>query len=410
MASVSKRKASNGRVYFQAIWWAVVDGKRKQQSKSFDRKRDAEEYAQQMASMVECKGIIDAERHTTAQYLARWLATLVAKGEHSPTTIDGYRRNVGMINGQVGDVALAKLTAQHLDIAYGELLRAGGKSKAKGNSPKAPRPLAARTVLHVHRCIHTAFEQARKWRLIAENPARDASPPTPKKAKVRALSEAEVARVLEAARKSAELPRTYPGLDVAIELALVTGIRRSELLGLAWDAVNFDEGEIEIRRTVILADGTATLRDGVKTAESCRTIAVPAATMERLANHRAFIMRQKLAFGREYAQGPILCFPDAGGVPRIPSTMSTAFRQVQRRAKVTNCQPAHVFRHTQASLLVKRGVDLKSVSVRLGHSTTRITADLYVHSDKEQDRAAADIAGELLDFDTTKLQQFPPKR
>jgi integrase len=409
MASVSKRTRPTGGTFYQAIWWAEIGGKRKQQTKSFDRKRDADAFAQEMAMTVESKGIIDGEKHTTERFLTRWIATLEAKGEHSPTTLDGYQRAVGMLCSRVGDVLLGKLTPQHLDIAYADLLRAGGKSKAKGENPKVPRALSARTVLHVHRAAHTAFEQARKWKLIAENPAKDASPPTPKKAKVRGLSEAEILRVLEAADASMLMPRTYPGLDVAIELTLVTGVRRSELLGLAWDCVDFDKGEIEIKRTVIKGrDGVAFVREDTKSDDSARVIAVPAETMEKLGRHRAMILKMKLAFGKEYAAGPVLCFPDAGGIPRIPSTMSTAFRQVLRRAKVTgDIQPVHGFRHTQASMLVKRGVSLKAVSTRLGHSTTRITADLYVHSDGEQDRAASDIAGSLLS--TTKIQQFPRK-
>lgn len=411
MASVVKRKAKNGRVFYQAIWWAEIAGKRKQQSKSFERKRDADAHAKEMASTVEAQGIIDPQKHTTAEYLKRWLATLQAKGEHSPTTISGYARNCEMISRYVGDIELAKLTAQHLDLAYAELLKSGGKSKAKDGSEKKSRPLSARTVLHVHRLCHTAFSQARKWKLIAQNPAADASPPTPRKPKVRALSETEIVRVLEAAEYSATLPRSYPGIAVAIELALVTGVRRSELLGLAWDAVNFDANEIEIKRTVIMGlDGVPFVRDDTKTEDSCRVIAVPSATMEKLSSHRAFIMAQKLAFGREYAVGPVLVFPDAGGIPRVPSTMSTAFRQVLRRAKVSNIQPVHGFRHSQASQLLKRGADLKSVSSRLGHSTVRITLDLYTHTDREQDRASADIAGTLLELDTTKLQQIPRNR
>lgn len=412
MASVSKRTAKNGRTFYQAIWWATIGGKQKQQSKSFDKRRDAEAYAQQMASEVENRGVIDADRHTAQQYLKRWLATIEAKGELSPTTIEGYDRSIAMIGRYIGDVPLAKLTPQHLDMAYATLLVEGGKSKAKAGNPKLPRPLSARTVLHVHRCVHTAFEQARKWKLIAENPARDASPPSPKKAKVRALSENEIVRVLEAAEYSATLPRSYPGIDIAFELTLVTGIRRSELLGLTWCAVNFETGEIEVKRTVIMGrDGVPFLRDDTKTDESCRVIAIPASTMEKLASHRAFILKQKLAFGREYAPGPVLCFPDAGGVPRVPSTMSTAFRQIMRRAKVAGpIQPMHGLRHTQATQLLKRGADLKSVSSRLGHSSVRITLDLYTHTDRDQDRASADIAGTLLELDTRKLQDKSQNR
>ena len=121
--------------------------------------------------------------------------------EHSPTTLDGYSRCIEMATREIGHLSLEKLGPAQLDDAYARLRKRGGRVRDK---PGATRPLTARTVLHVHRCLHTAFEQARKWKLIATNPAADATPPSPGKSKVKAFTADQVKRLLAAAERDPE--------------------------------------------------------------------------------------------------------------------------------------------------------------------------------------------------------------
>ena len=166
MASVHKR-IHRGRITYRAVWReSGSGGKARLRNKSFVRAADAKAYAARMEAEVERRGIGDPARHTTGQYLSRWLATLRDRGEHSPTTLEGYARCIAMAKPWVGDISLSKLSAADLDHAYGELRKRGGKLRGGEQT----RPLTARTVLNIHRCLHTAFEQARKWKLIAENP------------------------------------------------------------------------------------------------------------------------------------------------------------------------------------------------------------------------------------------------
>jgi integrase len=79
-----------------------------------------------------------------------------------------------------------------------------------------------------------------------------------------------------------------------------------------------------------------------------------------------------------------------------PNTLTTRLRALLKAAGVVGAQPAHCFRHSMATNALAAGVDLKTVSARMGHSRTSTTLDLYIHSDQERDRAAAATLGSLL--------------
>ncbi|RWK11851.1 tyrosine-type recombinase/integrase [Mesorhizobium sp.] len=395
MASVRKHKYPNGRVCYQAVW-AVVgkDGARSQKTKVFDKASDAKTYARRMADEVERRGIADPHKHSVREYLNRWLTTLRQKGEHSPTTLTGYRRNIDLLCGQVGHIALTKLSPYQLDQAYAELLKCGGKAKKPNkDGSRAPAPLSSRTVHGVHRCAHTAFEQARKWRFISENPARDATPPSPAPSPARAMSDDEIMRVWQAAKKAQAENKIYPGIDCMVLLLMLTGLRRSEVLGLCWDAVDLDAGKITVKRTLIVdEDGKPLLRDEkAKSTKSLRTVTIPAILVDRLRAHWTFTAEQMLAWGTDYRRDPLLVFPEAGGGAPNPSTWTIRLRQIMRQAKVKAVQPVHGYRHSAATAMIAAGVDIKTVQTRLGHSTPAITMALYVHPEEARDKGAADV-------------------
>jgi integrase len=396
MAYTRKAKRADGTTFYRAVWHTTAStGERSQHSKSFDRMADAKAYANRMEQEVERRGIADPESHDTATFFRRWINHLIARAELSPETIDGYRLHLDNLARFIGHVPLAKLGPHHLDEAYGTLLERGGKSrKREGGEAR----LSGRTVLHIHRVAHNCLEQARKWKLIAENPARDAKPPKPGKSNVRAMTDDEATRVMAAAMAAEAKGKLYPGIDAVVMLLQSTGIRRSELLGLKWSAVDLVGGTIKIERAVINdLDGNPIIRETAKTKTSLRTINIPATVVERLRRHKLFIAEQRLAWGRDYRTDLDLVFPVAGGGIMAPMQMTTRLRQILRQAKVKGIQPTHGHRHTMATaLIMNEGKDIKTVQNRLGHSTPAITMALYTHVSDEHDRAASDAMDERL--------------
>jgi integrase len=391
MASVHRRETPAGSVIYRAIWTEPgPGGTRRKRSKNFKRSSEAKAFASRMEEEVEKRGVGDPQKHTLGGFLKRWIATLADRGEHSPTTLAAYRWQSAIACRYIGHIALEKLSPADLDQLYATLLRRGGFAyKANPDGSRDPRPLSARTTLHVHRVLSAALQQARKWRMIGENPAKDARAPTPSKSRVKAFTPDQVTRLLAAAERDAE---TY----AITALFLACGLRRSEVLGLAWDCVDLDRGNVEIRRTVLLVDHRPVLREQAKTDSSLRTVAIPAPLADLLREQKARGQALALKWGKGYRREPLFCFPGLAGEPMNPMSLTLRMRQVMRRAKVVGLSPCHAWRHTSATTLLHAGQNLKTVQSRLGHSTPAITMALYVHPVEEQDRAAADHFGAII--------------
>ncbi|MCA1444713.1 site-specific integrase [Ensifer sp. IC4062] len=411
MASVaSGNPTKDGKPTWLAKWSENVGGKRVQRSKTFRKASDAKAHARKMEVEVEERGVGGGHAFTMEVFLRRWLATLKDRGENSVTTIRGYRDKLDLIIPHIGHIRLDKLSTRDCDELYAALLARGGRSRRKNKDGLYdPAPLSPRTVLHAHRVLHTALEAARRWNFVSRNAASDAKAPSVRKSKARHYTQEEIGRIMAALDKAKEENKEgYPGLDLVVTVLLTSGIRRSEMLGLAFDTVDFKAQTITIRRSVVVDDdGRVILReDEVKTDESYRVITMPAEVMDMLLKRKAWIAEQKLLWGRDYFDGPLLVFPDAGGYPYSPDAMTRRLRQVNRRAKVKG-QPAHGHRHSMAThLLVGEKMDVKTVSSRLGHSSVAITLDLYTHALEESDRAAANAMAGIIN-NATKMQREP---
>jgi len=333
-----------------------------------------------MGEERENRGVGDPNKQTLGTYLRGWLAQIEARQDHAPTTLAGYRRHAEMAIHHIGHISLEKLSPLDLDRLYATLIAEGGKPRADG---RAATPLSRQSVLHVHRVLHTSLKQAVKWRLIGTNPAADASPPSVPFKQSRGYTKDEIAAMLAAAENDAE---GY----CAQALLLVTGIRRSELLGLALDAIDLDAAVISIRRTVTEVRGKAILRDVVKSASSYRTLSIPAAVVVLLRQQKARVLEAAVAWGAEYSREPMFLFPGLAGVAMPPMAMTLKLRQFRRRAKVEGVQPVHGWRHSAATLMIADGADVKTTQSRMGHSTPVITLRLYADKVDERDVAAGE--------------------
>ena len=192
------QKLPNG--CFRAIWFLrTEDGRRVQKSKVFALAREAKAHAARMADEVE-GGVGDPDDQTFSQFAGKWLAGLEARNELSPATRSNYWINIDRLVALIGKVKLAKVRPGDLDDAYTQMLRSGGKNGV---------PLAAESVRLCHTIAHTAFEAARRRKLIRENPAKDATPPKlTAKRKVRPFTDDEVGRMWNWRCRSGSMDRS----------------------------------------------------------------------------------------------------------------------------------------------------------------------------------------------------------
>jgi integrase len=304
-------------------------------------------------------------RQTVGEYLDRWLVD-VAAHRVRPSTLRGYQQHVRLaVNPTIGAIRLDKLTGQDLARLYAGRLDAGK---------------SARTVELTHSVLHSAFKQAVRWDLIARNPADLVSPPRPRRPEIRPLSSAQ-ARTLLAAASGDPLEALYV-------LALSTGMRQGELLGLTWAAVDVAAGQVEVRATLTRAAGSWALTEP-KTARSRRTVRLAGSAIAAVRAHRVRQTEARLLVGSDWGDHDLV-FTDAWGEPLDGRHVTSRdFRGLLRRAGLPPIR-FHDLRHTAATILLSSGVHPKMVQEMLGHATIALTLDVYSHvTPTMHDEAAA---------------------
>ena len=241
--------------------------------------------------------------------------------------------------------------------------------------------------------LRTALNKARKLKHIATNPCTLADPPKVERKEMIALSPSQVRQYL------ATFDMTSIG--AAIGAAIGSGCRCGELLALRWRDVSLDEATVRVERSLerVAIRTPKRVRYEVrfkepKTKGSRRTIPLPPFTVERLRRYRIEQAQRLMACGVR-PDGDTLVF-DNDGKPYVPTSFGMLYARLRDDAKLPKIG-LHGLRHTFASLLLLAGVDLKTVSAALGHSSVAITADLYSHITPSMLRTAADRLNDLIE-------------
>src|SRR5208283_427020 len=136
--------------------------------------------------------------------------------------------------------------------------------------------------------------------------------------------------------------------------------------------------------------------------EKPREVSLPPTMPAVLARHRERQDEHRRKFGADYRSDLDLIFADPDGSPLMPNSVSATVSRLCRRLGLPKGASLHVLRHSHASLLLEKGVDLATVSARLGHSSVRTTADIYSHAIRGKDRAAAQVWDDVMQQSRTE--------
>src|SRR5215210_3015302 len=300
------------------------------------------------------RGIVyDDENMTVSEYLDRWLSD----SDRGTVRESTYSRDKYLVTNHIkpsiGRIKLKNVSALHLQRLYRDRLDAG---------------LSGSTVQKMHHVIHKALSQAVRWDLILRNPADNVKAPTPSTKEIHPLSADEARQLLEAARDDR--------LEALYVLALHTGMRRGELLGLKWDDVDLDNETIRVRRT-LTRKGTGYVLGEPKTRKSRRTIRLTKRAVEALRSHRTRRLEEKLR-ATEYDDSGLVFAGEGGNLINPSNLRQRSFVPLLMRAGLPQIT-FHDLRHTCASLLFQKNVHPKFVQERLGHASGSITLDTYSH-------------------------------
>lgn len=356
----------------------TISNKRKRKYYTFNgTRREAEKFLTEKLRELDTGVLIDNKKIKFSEYLDFWIEEYCVKNL-SITTLDGYKQNIEKhIKPILGNIYLDKLTPLHLQNFYSDRLKNG---KLNGNGG-----LSNKTVLTLHRIIHKALEQGVKWQLVIRNVADAVEPPKPKKYKANFLDEQEINILIQKSKNT--------NLYIPILIAICTGMRRGEVLGLTWNNVDLEKNSIMISQT-LYSTSKGLVFSTPKTDSSVRKIAIPQALSKELKKHKTRQLKNKIKYGEEYKNINIVCTSDKGELIN-PKSFSRDFRKLLKNNNLPLIR-FHDLRHTHASLLVKMGTQPKEISNRLGHSNISITMDLYSHIYEATDNEVAKAFNNIL--------------
>jgi integrase len=256
----------------------------------------------------------------------------------------------------LGKVKLQKVSPQHLQKLYNQKLEEG---------------YAPQTVKHIHRVLHRAFHDALRWQLVTRNVCDAVDAPRVPKKEMQVLTGQQAQQFLQAARGEP--------LEALYVLALTTGAREGELLGLRWDDLDLASEAMQIRRTITRMVHKGFTASEPKSAKSRRRVHLSQLATEALKRQRIRQNEARLAAGPAWSeQGWVFC--NAVGKPiEVGNMIRRSFRPLLAKAGLP-IMKFHELRHSAASLLLSMGVHPKIVQELLGHSTVSITLDIYSHA------------------------------
>ena len=182
----------------------------------------------------------------------------------------------------------------------------------------------------------------------------------------------------------------------AVILLIYSGMRRGELLGLEWNDFDFKKYIVSIARASQYLPKKGVFTTRTKTSSSARVIKLPVAAFNLLMELRVKQAEERIRLGDQWQETDRL-FTMWNGTPMHPDTISSWFRDFIKRHPELPQIHLHSLRHTNATLLIAAGTNVRTVSRRLGHSQTSTTMDIYSHAIQSADAAAAEVLGDLLD-------------
>lgn len=242
------------------------------------------------------------------------------------------------------------------------------KSKLEAGRLDGTGGLSAGSVRRLHITLSKSLQEAVRSGLLARNPARLATPPR--------IARGDATERVWTGKQLRQFLSSVSGdrLVALWRLLALTGLRRSEGLGLRWTDVDWDGDQVFIRRALVLVDGRPQFSQP-KTGAARRAVELDPGTVTALRAHRVRQHEERLACGEGYADLDLV-FAREDGAPLRPDFVTRRFQQLSRDAALPGIGP-HGLRHTHATALLAAGTHPKIVQSRLGHTSARVTLDIY---------------------------------
>ncbi len=321
------------------------------------------------------RGILPSrEKWTVAEYMERWLEDTVRQRVGSYRTHESYQQLARLyLLPAIGHLKLTEIQPEHLEGVYRGMQERG---------------LSASTIHRTHAVIRSMLKQATQRGHVPRNMATLVQLPRVQRPELQTLTEEQVRTLLATARGTRH--------DALITLAVMTGLRQGELLGLRWADVDTEAGTLTVRFQLNHRGEFAQ----PKTRTARRTMHLPAPVVEVLRAHRVRQLEDRLRAGEWWQDQDLVfctCHPAQrpAGSPLGHRNVFRDFKALLQKAGLPDIR-FHDLRHTAATMMLLRGVNVKVAQARLGHSQINLTLDTYSHVLPSMDRDAADKLAALM--------------
>lgn len=318
--------------------------------------------------------------YVLGEYVKYWYRTY-KESRHALTTrqVQWSYINVHIVPSFIGGKFLYTVTTADIQEFFNELLDHGNKGVLINHQTKG-NPLSTWTVQKIRMLLISMYNQAIKDGICSKNPAKDTEPISVKTLKIEPFTKEQQKLFLDATKKR----RFY----VAYLLLFMSGMRRSEVLGLSWQYVDFQNSVIHVRQVLLVVNREIVLKNYPKTKSSIRTIPIPKDIMKDLKRIRERQMQESK--NPCYSNRYNLVFANKDGSPHSPDNFLKNFKNTIKSLGLPAYLRVHSTRHTFATNLLQQGTSITDVQSLGGWASPKILLEIYAHVVKESQRKAVE--------------------
>jgi len=356
-------------------------GKKKKKQTYHDTQKEAIAARNKMLHELEQETLLTEKDVTVRRFLEDWFENV----QRPPTVrVSTYAKQrtalVKHILPALGHISLRKLSPDHLNRFYTSKLNAR---------------LSAGYIRNMHFLLRKALDYAVRTKKVIQNVCGQVTPPRYSAPEQHVLTEEQARHLLDVAQGHR--------LEVVLILALVTGMRRGEILGLKWPDIDWEKGVLYVRRTVGRVEKHGMVLSEPKTAKGKRQITLPDFLIDLLELHRGHQLEARQQAGSAWQDQDIV-FCSSVGTFMDPSHLRVRFLKLLRNAGLSHMR-FHDLRHSMATILLARGVHPKVVQEILGHSDVSITLRVYGHVIPSMHEEAINKMGGILKKQTGEKER-----
>ena len=384
----NKRRGNNEGTIYQresGSWRAQVSIDGERLSCTRETREECQDWLFEMRGKVKQGLSYNATQITVKNFFSEWLS--IKKTSLRPKTFKQYQQ-IGRdyITPRIGETKLIELDPHHIQSLYNHHVQKG---------------VGLRTIQLTHAVLHGCLNHALKLGLLGRNPSDAVEVPKPIQKELVVLDENQIQQLLIAVQSS------KPDFQAFYQIALSTGMRQGELLGLKWKDCDWDKRRIHVRRQLKTVPNEGLVLTSPKTKSSIRTVIIGKKVWQTLKGHYKFQLQKKKKAGDQWSDKDLI-FCEDNGAPIRARKIIREFKELLELAGLPEIR-FHDLRHTAATQMLTNGADPITVSKRLGHSKPSTTMDIYGHAVPGMQEDAASIMDDITTPTTINIEVSAPK-